>query len=302
MTCEEFNESVALYVLAAASADEQRVMEAHLATHQAHQGCEAALAGALELAAKFSLAVPGVKPSAGVWAKIAEALPAAEANVVPLRAKPKTWMRSALPWGLALAAGIALVVLVRDRKSLREREQHFVDAARVTQSAELAAVAELDRTRSGLERATRELEGTETALEGARGALDRQSLAMELVSLPDTQVVSFAAAPGAAAKSGGVRIPTVRALYNPGRRQAVLVATGVTAVAGKDFELWLMRDKKPVAAGLLKLGAANLAVVVVDPKLLASGAFQAFALSLEPAGGSTEAPRGPVLLLGAVRG
>jgi anti-sigma-K factor RskA len=54
-----------------------------------------------------------------------------------------------------------------------------------------------------------------------------------------------------------------------------------------------------MAAGLLHGDSTGALVARVDAKLLASGAPDAFAVTLEPTGGGSS-PRGPVLLVGAI--
>ena len=92
-----------------------------------------------------------------------------------------------------------------------------------------------------------------------------------------------------------------RACFNPGNGEAVVMLDHVTAPAGKDFELWVLRGSVPVSLGLVRADAAGHAVVQVSA-LANSGAVTAFAVSLEAAGGSTGAgPTGPVVSVGALK-
>ena len=73
----------------------------------------------------------------------------------------------------------------------------------------------------------------------------------------------------------------------------------VTAPTGRDYELWGLHPSGPRSLGLLHPDARGRAVVRLedagDPATL-----QAFAISLEPAGGSPDpaAPSGPVVMVG----
>jgi anti-sigma-K factor RskA len=67
-----------------------------------------------------------------------------------------------------------------------------------------------------------------------------------------------------------------------------------------DFELWALHGPKPTSLGLVQVDANGNAVIklkgVTDPAHLS-----AFALSLEPTGGSKSAgPSGPVVLVGTI--
>jgi len=95
----------------------------------------------------------------------------------------------------------------------------------------------------------------------------------------------------------------------PGRARVLLdTETGETAVVlagvpvlepGKTYELWAIRGTKaPEPAGLLAVADASGAAVHVAP-IAQPGDVTAFAISIEPAGGSPS-PTGPVVLVGGV--
>ena len=77
----------------------------------------------------------------------------------------------------------------------------------------------------------------------------------------------------------------------------------VRAPQGSDYQLWAIVGGAPASLGVVKADAAGHAMMrlenVGEPKLLA-----AFAISLEPAGGSPNpnAPTGPVVMLGKLEG
>jgi len=119
-----------------------------------------------------------------------------------------------------------------------------------------------------------------------------------VMNAPGARLAQLAPTPQAAAASF-----KGRAFVDPATRRAVLVLDGVTAPAGRDFELWAIRGGAPKALGLVHADASGHAVVrledVGDPATLA-----AFAVSLEPKGGAPtpDAPTGPVVLVGKVEG
>lgn len=119
-----------------------------------------------------------------------------------------------------------------------------------------------------------------------------------VMDAPGARTAQLAPTPQAAAAS-----LKGRAYVDPATHRAVLVLDGVTAPAGRDYELWAIRGGAPKALGLVHADAAGHAVVrledVGDPATLA-----AFAMSLEPKGGAPtpDAPTGPVVLVGKVEG
>ena len=118
------------------------------------------------------------------------------------------------------------------------------------------------------------------------GALKNEAVA--LLEHASTRVVALNAQAGRA--HGG------SAIVNLAQKRVVIVATGLTVEAGKDYELWVIRGEHKLAAGLLHGGERGQAIARVDPALLTDGA-DALAITLEPAGGGP-VPQGPVVLLG----
>ena len=92
-----------------------------------------------------------------------------------------------------------------------------------------------------------------------------------------------------------------RAVVDPATRRAVIVLTHSTPPAGRDYELWMIRDGKPRSLGLVHADERGEAVVRLDD-VGDAATLAAFALSLEPAGGAPtdDAPTGPVVAVGAL--
>jgi anti-sigma-K factor RskA len=90
-----------------------------------------------------------------------------------------------------------------------------------------------------------------------------------------------------------------RVVWNPGTREAVLLAAGLQpAPAGKVYEAWVIAGGAPVPAGTFQVGADGKAVLRL-PSVEETRTVKTFAVTLEPAGG-TPAPTGPMVLAGAV--
>ena len=140
-------------------------------------------------------------------------------------------------------------------------------------------------------------------LEGARHriALAERDLAIERAW------ASLAASPGArvaelAPVSGGVKLPRVRATYDPASRRAVIAFEDLVTPQGSDYELWAILPDGPKSLGVVRGDASGHAEVRV-PDAGDPAALSAFALSLEHQGGSGDPrkPAGPVVLAGAIK-
>jgi anti-sigma-K factor RskA len=185
--------------------------------------------------------------------------------------------RSALTrWRIAgaLAAGIALVL-----GGLLARES---DRAAL-QRMQIAALAE---SKAELESA---LEAQGRTLVGLRTALEAQGKVLEVLDAPQVRMAALAPQEGFAGSG--------RVVVDPESGEAAIVLTDMREPgAGKTYELWAIRaDKPPEPAGLLDVrGAGHVARVDTVPR---PREVVAFAVSIEPAGGSTS-PTGPIVLVG----
>jgi anti-sigma-K factor RskA len=264
VTHAEFLEQVEAYALGALEPDQARAMAAHLAEAGAHPECESALRRAQETVAALASDLPPVQPPPRIWQGISTSI--GEAPGLPR--EPRHVQRlSRWTYGLAAAALLLLVL-----GTLRLRA--------VTASEELA--------RASAAQCAREL---------ADAHLDllRKEDALKLLVEPGTQVVSLAPSPGTAPTHTGTGV----VLYHP-RGRALLVGQRFASDPTRDYELWLIRDGRPVAAGLLPAGPDGQVFSDVGPELLARGRPTAFAISVEKKGGETDVPKGPVILSGAL--
>jgi hypothetical protein len=166
--------------------------------------------------------------------------------------------------------------------------------ARESQRASLGSVqiAALAQQNHELETRLNELGRT---LVGLRETLDAQGQILRLVGGP--RVLTATLAP----QSGGPGAGKVLVDSTSGDA-AVVVAGLPPAGKGKTYELWAIRGKNaPEPAGLITLAANADSGAVRVPSLPAPGGVTAFAVSIEPQGGSPS-PTGPIVLVGAVAG
>jgi anti-sigma-K factor RskA len=280
VTHQEFLDQVDAYALGALEPAEARALEQHLDVEGPHPLCEAALARAHETVATLAADLKPVAPPPHVWDGIARGIaraqepgPGAPApqQPSPSPAAPRQPPRRRVPawtYGIAAAAVVTMIVSgVQVRQAWR--------AAR-----EVSAAA------------------SECRRELAEARIDvlRKEDALQLLTEPGTQLVSLKPTPvaeGALAQGKGV------VLFNP-RGRALFVGKSFAAQATRDYELWLIRNGKPVAARVLSAEPDGRIFADVAPEMLTGGRPTGFAVSLEQKGGERDAPKGPVFLTGAV--
>jgi hypothetical protein len=178
----------------------------------------------------------------------------------------------------AIAAG---AVLVLGAVALREGRRASRGAG------EIAALA---RTNAEL---LARLDDQGRALAGLRASVAAQAEILRVLGAPRTVSAALAATKGVGAGGG-------RVLVDPAAGEAAVVFSGLAAPgAGKVYQLWAIRGKRaPEPAGLFPVGPeAPVGARVVQ--LERAREITAFAISIEPAGGST-APTGPIVLSGPV--
>lgn len=94
-----------------------------------------------------------------------------------------------------------------------------------------------------------------------------------------------------------------RATYDPATKRAVIVFENFVKPNARDYELWVIRDGAPASLGLIVADPSGRATLHLE-NVGDSFALSAFAVSLEPEGGSPNpaAPSGPVVMLGKLSG
>lgn len=117
---------------------------------------------------------------------------------------------------------------------------------------------------------------------------------VETLTAPESQTVTLVAAKTPPQPQG-------KAFYLRNKNSLVFVASNLAQLPpGKIYELWLFPQNgaAPIAAGLFKPDARGNATVVNPPGLPAGVEAKAFAVTLEPAEGPHDAPRGTGVMQG----
>ena len=180
----------------------------------------------------------------------------------------------------AIAAGAALafgVLLSREARIARLR------------TAEVGALATANSE------LTRRVEDQARNVASLREALAAQAQVLRVVGAPRTLSASLNPSQQGAAGTGRVVVDATTG-------EAAVVLAGLPAVgADKVYELWAIRGSNPPEpAGLLAVPSEQ-AVATKVATVQRPAEVTAFAVSIEPAGGSSS-PTGPIVLLGPVAG
>jgi anti-sigma-K factor RskA len=270
MKCSEFHELAAAFTLDALSEEERLACAHHLEAEAPHEGCEALVARYQRTVDALSSLHGRSAPPPSIWRAI-------EARITA----PKRRWREPTAWALAAAALLAGLWMRNQGVEHAQRERDTMEEALANTSDKLASV----------EAARQECTSALAQLAG-RGALGRD--AVSLLEHPATKLTPLAPASAQPYRA--------TALYNPETKRALVVSGTMQPVAGKDFELWVIAagETAPRPAGFLRFDSSGVALGEFDPSLLTGKQPAAFAVSLEPAGGSP-APT-EVVLLGKPQG
>ena len=194
--------------------------------------------------------------------------------------------RSLVRWRAVgtIAATIALVTT-----GLLVRERGRTEAQLATLARQAATLASLAQEKDDL---ARRMDAQEKTLVGLRETLESQAQMLRVLSGPRTLTASLAPKEGFAGSG--------RVLVDAETGEAHVVLAGLPAAGpGKTYELWAIRgDRPPEPAGLIAVGAAPATAVRVE-RIATPSEVAAFAVSIEPASGSTS-PTGPIVLVGKV--
>jgi hypothetical protein len=294
MTKQEFLEACEAHALGALDPDDRERF--YLALPQADDEMNAALDGALRTADLLSLTLGAMAPGPDVKRRLMASVHADLAgnpesaprkNPRPFRF-PETrrpllervfgaWMQPRLGVAaafslLVLAAGLVAYNLSLNEK-LASRQTALLDAR-----GRMEALA--DSTRARIESLQDSLSQKEAMLEVIRAR------GMEMVALGGMEDT---------ARYGKI-------LWDPERKVAVLTVTLPPEPDGMDYQLWVIRDNKPMDAGVFQVGARSGGdgmyrieqLVETDKKRIS-----AFAVTLEPKGGMPQ-PTGKMFLMGEI--
>ncbi len=177
--------------------------------------------------------------------------------------------------------------------SLRRRPA-FVQVALV--AASLALLATTVTMWQRVERVTGERDATRAQLDEVARELQSSKSIEQLIVSPDTDCFDLAG-------TGMVDTTlSARACFDRASGGAVVVFHAATPPSGHDYELWVLRGDRPESLGVVRADAAGLAVARFDG-IANPATVTAFAVSIEPAGGSPEpGPTGPVIRVAALGG
>lgn len=183
----------------------------------------------------------------------------------------------------AAAAGVVLAVLFADARRVAQQAQQETDRATATLVSLEAAHAQVGARLAELE----------ARLASVQDLLRAQTDVMRVMAEPRLRTAQLA--PQTATPGRG------RVLLDPAAGEVAVVVTELPPPAGgRTYELWAIRgDRPPEPAGLFAPSSPqSFAARLGDlPK---PEEITAFAVSLEPAGG-TQSPTGPIVLVGPVR-
>lgn len=219
-----------------------------------------------------------------------EALAAAHATAPPARLRARLLgqvradaervagaQRALARWRVATALA-ATVALVLGWQLVRQMDR----AGR--QFDELQALAR------GSAEMTARLTEQERTLAGLRESLAAQAQVLRVLAGPRTVTAALAPTPDGGQATG-------RVVVDPGSGETAVVLAGLKPPPpGHVYELWAIRgERPPEPAGLLPGGGGAVSGARVEHP----DEVTAFAVSLEPAGGS-KTPTGPIVLVGPV--
>lgn len=269
---DRLSDRIPAYVLGALEGAELEELEQHLATECAT--CNAELLRSTRdleaLAAANAPVTPSEMTRARVMAEIESRSELSDGSVEEaLRPPPEA---SGVAW-MPLAAAASLLLLAWSGWSQVQlrREVQALQAQSVVDGQQLAAIrGELDQ---------------------AHQQLGRFSMASRILATPGLETVRLAgleAAPEASAQ----------ALVTADATRAVLYVSNLAPVgADQTYQLWVIAGGEPVPNGLFTVDQNGNASVVLE-KLVARAPIEAWAVTIEPAGGVPQ-PTGPMVLMGA---
>ena len=307
---ELLHESACLYALGLMTAAEQSAFEQEMRTNaelrkEVHtlQDATLALAGSapqvpppLDLRAELLAAFNGLPPVA-VPASVSSKAVAFNAPEASHRSSPRPQSSLRLLHFIPWAAAAALAVLFYQNKdaitlargetatakaeagTAKEREKHFLEAVRISETAKAQSEADLVRMRTRLAQA-------ETAL--ASLDKERETLLAELTTLRDDSRFDKTriAVLGSLLKNQPQAVAV--SLWRQESQDGLLVVENMPALPpGRDYQLWVIDPnlKTPVSAGVFKVDAAGKVRLEFKPSRNVQSAYK-FAVTMEQEGGA----------------
>jgi anti-sigma-K factor RskA len=250
----------AAYALGALSTEEVQRFEAFLATSPEAQR---EVAEFRDVAALLAIGESDAAPSADLRNRVLARI--SEAKVAPITtARPSRGRVSPLYWGVLAASILSAVGLTFSLMATR------------TQVTGLEAA--LASARSTLTRAQEMLRIREATLDFILQPSTRQ---YQLTSSGDPQ-------------------PGIQLFWDEKKNTAIIHGYAIKQVpSGREYQLWFIRDGKPVPS-VTFTPESDGHVKVERIQVPTGGAVSAAAVTVEPAGGSSQ-PTSPILLVGALK-
>lgn len=237
----------------------------------------AAYREAAHAAADLSLAAPAADLSPKVLDRLMagiEAGPrpprAAAAPTVPSPRKPRiAWV---IPFGIASGISVALAILV------------------------VGLIGTVSSLREGLGKAGAAVAQGRARIEALEDSLARSEAMLAVIRSSQMQMVVMKGLEADTAGYGKI-------IWDPVAKRAILHVSNLPPqAADKDYQLWVIRDQKPVDAGVFQVkGSRKDGELYKIDKLVEAdrSRINAFAITLEPKGGLPQ-PSGKMYLLGSI--
>jgi len=251
----------AAYALGALPADEARRFEAFLATSPEAQR---EVADYREVAALLALAGPEAAPSSTLRERVMAGVAGAKVRTLPEPSRPAASPPSRVPW-LAAAASLLLAV---------------------------GLAAALVSTRGRLATAEGRLTDRERTLAQIEQRLGEREATLSSILEPGVQMFQLTAS--------GDPEPGIQLFWNRAQQRAIVNGYRLKPVpAGRAYQLWFIKDGRPVPSVTFKPSADGRAKVEQIP-VPAGGAVSAAAVTVEPEGGSAQ-PTSPIVMVGSLQ-
>ena len=132
--------------------------------------------------------------------------------------------------------------------------------------------------------------GLQSEITSLRAQVAEQQTLVAVLYEPDTRIVPLATANDPAVTHGYL-------LFDPERQQAVIKSTALAALPqDQTYQLWLIDGNQPESVGLLSTGPDGHGTAEVMAQRPLSQ-YQAFGISIEPAGGSNQPTTTPIVVV-----
>jgi anti-sigma-K factor RskA len=272
------------YALDALSDEERELVESYLAGHpEARAQVEEMGRAVSSLPHAASPVEPPTQVKYALMARVtADADARARASKRDLRSGPRVMQLGNIFQAVSMAAATVAIIWAVMLNTQLAQLRNEVSTLREASDAQAASLEQINQLRN------------EVRLLGE--ALTAQSNSLEQINAKLTQLTP-AGTVTISVKGTDVQPDAYGQLIaDPNSNSAVLVIAGLGQLEpGKTYQVWLIDAGGPKSAGLLTIDANGQGVLVVTSELTIAES-DAFAISVEPAGGS-EQPTGDIVVL-----